>query len=109
MTQRRRRSLLVFVILAVACCGPPGAPEQAAERSVALVRVLVQEYIRIKRACPPSIAELRRIGIESDHYVDPWGTELRIVCGSLDPEAVEVLSAGPDREFGNEDDLRAPQ
>ncbi len=36
-------------------------------------------------------------------YADPWGTPYRLVRG---PEQWRVDSAGPDRVFGTEDDLR---
>jgi hypothetical protein len=40
------------------------------------------------------------LGREAD-LVDPWGTPWRIRGG----ERVEVLSAGPNRQFGDEDDI----
>ncbi len=36
---------------------------------------------------------------------DPWGTAYRIECL---PEEVIASSAGPDRAFGSEDDIRVP-
>jgi general secretion pathway protein G len=36
---------------------------------------------------------------------DPWGTPYRLECPS---DEIVASSAGPDRSFGTEDDIRAP-
>jgi general secretion pathway protein G len=36
---------------------------------------------------------------------DPWGTPYALEC---QPDEIIAISAGPDRAFGTEDDLRAP-
>jgi hypothetical protein len=52
----------------------------------------------------PTIADLVTTGAldSTDATTDPWGGLLRIEC---DGDDILVLSAGPDRELGTEDDV----
>jgi prepilin-type N-terminal cleavage/methylation domain-containing protein len=55
----------------------------------------------------PTPAHLRAIG-ELDASMsleDPWSTPYRIEC---QPDETVAASAGPDRAFGTEDDIRVP-
>lgn len=43
---------------------------------------------------------------DEDALIDPWGTKYKYVYpGSKDPSRPEIISAGPDKEFGGEDDM----
>jgi hypothetical protein len=56
--------------------------------------------------CPESLDELLPFMNNRD-TLDPWGTHYRFWCSrsaDRDP-ALHVLSAGPDRELGTDDDL----
>jgi hypothetical protein len=57
--------------------------------------------------CPERIEELIRYAQGKDTK-DPWGTEYVIKCDGL-PEGTElgVVSAGPDKTLGTEDDIRS--
>jgi general secretion pathway protein G len=60
------------------------------------------------QSCPSSLEELGKL-IDQE-TVDPWGTELVMLCGeSAPPEAngFGVISAGPDRKMGTEDDINS--
>jgi hypothetical protein len=37
------------------------------------------------------------------HFLDAWGTSYRITF--IGPKAVEIRSAGPDKQFGTKDDV----
>jgi type II secretory pathway pseudopilin PulG len=53
---------------------------------------------------PATLKEARELDAAAS-LTDPWGTPYRIEC---QPEEVIAESAGPDRAFGGEDDIRAP-
>jgi hypothetical protein len=54
--------------------------------------------------CPPSLAALRRDGFLITAPIDPWGEPLMFGCVE-GPRAFVVLSKGPDRQTGTDDDL----
>ena len=63
---------------------------------------------RVNAAACPSL-ELLRVEPEWNEvlaHVDPWETPYRIVC---DDETTYVVSAGPDRREGTEDDIWVPE
>ena len=55
----------------------------------------------------PTVAQLvRGGGLDADSArTDPWGSPWRIECNEGE---VSVISSGPDRKAGTEDDIRAP-
>jgi general secretion pathway protein G len=77
----------------------------AATSAKALVGVAEAYLMQNPGAECPSIAELRasRLLRAGTTPQDPWGTDFQIACG----DEVNVLSAGPDHEYGTEDDIAA--
>lgn len=69
------------------------------------VSATVLHHMIERGACPTvddlvAAKQLRKVPI------DPWGTKLDVRCpGTKDPDGVDVVSAGPDRAMGTEDDL----
>jgi general secretion pathway protein G len=67
----------------------------------------VHSYLIARGECP-SMDELI-----AGHYVrseprDPWGTPVAVRCpGERDPDGVDVVSYGPDRREGTDDDIRS--
>jgi hypothetical protein len=76
-----------------------------ARGEVRFVGDAVQRYSDAHGAsCPDSLVTLRREGYLLINPVDPWGEPLLYGCVEA-PRAFVVLSKGPDREIGTEDDL----
>jgi type II secretory pathway pseudopilin PulG len=55
----------------------------------------------------PTVERLRadKIADKGSKTSDPWGTPYKIVCADDD---VTVISAGPDKKMGTDDDIVAP-
>lgn len=85
------------------------APTKTAETSARTVRAATQNWqaTENKETCP-TIDEL----VASKHLdsasgsQDPWGNPFRLTCTA---DEVFVLSAGPDRKEGTNDDIRVPK
>jgi general secretion pathway protein G len=77
----------------------------AAQLQVKKLSQDVQQFMILRNRCP-SIDDL--IGA---HFVraaprDPWGNAISVRCpGQHDPAGVDVLSYGPDKSEGTEDDV----
>lgn len=102
------RKALILAVL-VACKQPAEPPPQAtdaeiaeARKAVVLVHQLAEQYQLQKRKCP-SLADLIDAGMLSAPEVDRWGSELSVVCSSDGP--IEVVSLGPDKTIGTDDDI----
>jgi len=59
--------------------------------------------------CPKGIEELVSQGeLKKGDMNDPWGTPYTYRCpGTQSPESADVISAGPDKKPGSEDDIRS--
>jgi general secretion pathway protein G len=59
--------------------------------------------------CPKGIDDLIAQGELSKNDVkDPWGTPFVFKCpGTQDPDGADVISAGPDKQLGTEDDINS--
>ena len=59
--------------------------------------------------CPKGIDELIAQGeLSKADAKDPWGSAYTFRCpGTQDPEGVDVVSAGPDKADGTQDDIRS--
>ena len=106
-----RKALILSVV--VACKQPAEPPPQATEAEIAearkaIVRVhqLAEQYKLQKRRCP-SLADLIDAGMLQSPEVDRWGSELSVSCSS--DGAVEVVSLGPDKAAGTDDDISSHQ
>jgi general secretion pathway protein G len=59
-----------------------------------------------ERRCPPTLDVLEKEGYlaKETKPVDAWGRPLRLICpGRFDPEGYDLMSDGPDAEFGGLD------
>jgi general secretion pathway protein G len=59
-------------------------------------------------ACPPSIDDLVAQRELPKKPKDPWGQDFTLKCpGQGDPDGVDVMSNGPDRQEGTADDVKS--
>lgn len=58
--------------------------------------------------CPGNLDELVQQKLLSKHPKDPWGEELIYRCpGEQNREGADLMSKGPDRKEGTEDDIKS--
>ena len=58
--------------------------------------------------CPPDVKELFAKKFLTKEPKDPWGQELIFKCpGEHDTEGADISSMGPDKQEGNEDDIKS--
>lgn len=71
------------------------------------VSAAVLLYMADSNRCPASSQELQNEGYldRSKRATDPWDNEFQITCEGDD---IYVVSAGPDGQFGTEDDIAGP-
>jgi hypothetical protein len=113
---RRWRSLLLSLMLALLI----GSAWQVADRrsrermtraGIAEVQRAVSAFRAEMGRCPRSTTELVHPPRTGARYLlevptDGWGRELYVRCPSpLDPNAAEVVSAGPSGSFGDDDNI----
>ncbi len=109
----------VALLIHVAACNMCGAHaiDQAAQEGresatctdIRAIRQVVTLFmVQNNNRCPSSVAELteRRLLDASARTADAWGTEFSIRCQDEEPI---VISAGRDRRFGTDDDLRCEE
>jgi general secretion pathway protein G len=60
-------------------------------------------------ACPKSVDELIAQGdLRKNDAKDPWGTPYTLRCpGTQDPDGVDIVSAGPDKQPNTADDIQS--
>ena len=77
----------------------------ANQRATGLLQAV--EMYRVSHAgeCPPELETLRRRKMIRKAPEDPWGRPFELDCEGRDD--ARIRSAGPDGEFGNEDDIRS--
>ena len=64
--------------------------------------------LRKKGQCPKSMAELVEAkAVDKGNASDAWGTEFQIKCPGDAGRELDIISAGADRQFGNEDDIKS--
>ncbi len=59
-----------------------------------------------KGKCPKAVEDLKAAGVIKKVNKDPWGNDYVIKCPG-EHDSVDISSAGPDGEFGNEDDVNS--
>jgi general secretion pathway protein G len=59
--------------------------------------------------CPKGIDDLIAQGeLSKNDLKDPWGTPYTYRCpGTIDPDGADIISAGPDKQPGTEDDIKS--
>lgn len=62
--------------------------------------------IQKKGKCPKSLDDLKAAGVIKTINKDPWGNDYVLKCPGEKGD-VDISSAGPDGEFGNEDDINS--
>ena len=77
----------------------------AAQLQVKKVSQDVQQFMITRDRCP-TVDDLVAARFATAPPRDPWGNLLSVRCpGQHDPEGVDVLSFGPDKAEGTEDDV----
>lgn len=70
------------------------------------VQKACEQYMLQKNdKCPKSLQDLKAAGVVSRVQKDPWGEEFIITCPGEHGSAVDVLSYGPDKKQGGDDDI----
>jgi general secretion pathway protein G len=59
-----------------------------------------------KGKCPKTVQDLKAAGVIKKANQDPWGGEYTLKCPG-EHDAVDISSAGPDGQAGNEDDIHS--
>ena len=73
-----------------------------------IAQACIQYMLENSNNCPTSMQDLVTNKNLPKPQKDPWGTEFTIKCpGSQDSDGAEVISAGPDRQAGSEDDVKS--
>jgi general secretion pathway protein G len=82
------------------------ALEQARQLAIAYERWSLDH----QDPCPASVADLGKYVGKTFEAKDPWGSEYTMVCGDQSPPEAGgfgVLSPGPDRRAGSDDDVKS--
>jgi hypothetical protein len=101
-----------LVLLAVPpkrCCGFSETSEQSARSTVikyAFEALPEWQRTHPEATCPRRLGELNE-WMNNKDIRDPWGRDYRFICtlSSQHGRSIVVWSAGPDRRFGNSDDI----
>lgn len=114
-TRRRALAFAVLVVLGFVSL-VRAVKNHVAARETRLCIVEVESAVHRFRAdhgrCPRSLEELVHPPLAGTRYLrdtprDGWGTPLLVRCPSLDdPDSVDVLAAGQDGSFFDDDDPR---
>ena len=84
-------------------------PESESETTARMLRDAATTWQAVTRvATCPTVADLKRSMILDPGVTvtDTWGNSFQLQCSSVD---VRVISAGPDRKRGSEDDVVVPK
>jgi general secretion pathway protein G len=71
-----------------------------------LVQSVEMYQLQKKGKCPKTVQDLKAAGVVKKANQDPWGNDYVIKCPG-EHDAVDISSAGPDGELGNEDDINS--
>lgn len=55
--------------------------------------------------CPESLDDLKKVIKKGQEINDPWGSAYQIECPSTHDRDIDVISAGPDKKHGTDDDI----
>ncbi len=83
------------------------ASKDATKNDVLKMVGMIEMYqVQKKGKCPKSPDDLKKSGILTRVKKDPWGNAFKIGCPG-EHDNIDVSSAGPDGEFGNDDDINS--
>lgn len=82
-----------------------GSKVGAAKARVRTIEQVLFEYRAVEFRWPTTADLVEKRYLSPRELVDPWGTIIVYRCSGDDPT---VISAGPDRAFGTEDDIKSP-
>ena len=111
MRSRIGLAALAVVVLGAACnifgAGGQGRIERTRTDLLVIEGAATLYVVRNGGRCPSSVADLVEDGqlSGSARTADAWGTDFSVECEP--PSDPVVVSAGPDRTIGTEDDLRS--
>jgi general secretion pathway protein G len=104
--------LAIVALLAAAVGGMAYKRYRDAQVQTAVMQVRnvgdsITQYMVVKNACP-TVDDLVRDQYLRGAPIDPWGTAVVIRCpGEHGPDPADVVSHGPDRVAGTEDDVKS--
>jgi len=80
-----------------------------AKTQVSEVVGAVQQYMLDNNSdCPADVEELEAQKLVKKGLKDPWGKAFVVRCpGEQDPDGADVISMGPDKSEGTEDDINS--
>jgi len=100
---------LIMGVLAFALMGRlDTAKDKTAVNEVTRLSTTAEMFEVEKGKCPKDMAALKAGGYIKKIMKDPWGTPYELKCPG-EHGRIDVSSAGPDQELGNEDDINSWQ
>lgn len=110
--------LVAMAIVAVGLCGgiayaswPHAAPSRRTNTKSTMLTVqqaLVVFQAGHEEDCPASVDDLVTQKLLTKPPIDAWQQPLRFVCpGAHTPDGADVVSAGPDKQFDTQDDIKS--
>ena len=82
---------------------------KTAKIAVGQISQAAQQYMMENNSnCPASLDDLVASKNLAKKSKDPWGRDFALKCpGTGDPDGVDVMSSGPDRQEGTPDDIKS--
>jgi general secretion pathway protein G len=82
---------------------------KTAKIAVTTISQAAQQYMMENNSsCPNSVDDLVTNRNLAKKPRDPWGRDYMLKCpGTGDPDGVDVMSTGPDRQEGSADDIKS--
>jgi general secretion pathway protein G len=82
---------------------------KTAKIAVGQISQAAQQYMMENNSnCPTSLDDLVTSKNLAKKSKDPWGKDFSLKCpGTGDPDGVDVMSSGPDRQEGTADDIKS--
>jgi hypothetical protein len=89
--------------------GPADAKARLARSQAEQIASYVRVFVLTQRRLPNDLSELVAKDIMPKLPKDPWGTDYMFVVRNAKERRFQVISAGPDGDFGTADDIRTGQ
>ena len=84
--------------------------KKTAQITVGQISQAAQQYMMENNStCPTSLDDLvANKNLTARQKKDPWGKEFSMKCpGTGDPDGVDIISSGPDKQDGTPDDIKS--